>query len=72
MDFFSTILEYQSDVISSKDLYLTSLYYTVLKEKYYQTKDIEKYHHYSNLWEINNEVLIKEKICYMLKILKLH
>lgn len=57
----STILEYQSDVISSKDLYLTSLYYTVLKEKYYQTKDIEKYHHYSNLWEINNEVLIKEK-----------
>jgi hypothetical protein len=57
----SNIHSYAPEVISSNDLYLTSLYYTVLKEQYYALKDLENYHYYSGLWETNNEALNEEK-----------
>lgn len=57
----SNIHSYAPEVISSNDLYLTSLYYTVLKEQYYALKDLENYHYYSGLWDTNNEALNEEK-----------
>ncbi len=57
----SSIHAYAPAVVSSNDLYLTSLYYLVLKEQYYKLKDLENYHYYSGLWDANNDVLNKEK-----------
>jgi DNA-binding CsgD family transcriptional regulator len=57
----SSIHAYAPEVISSQDLYLTSLYYTVLKEQYYTLNDLQNYHYYSGLWDTNNESLNEEK-----------
>ena len=57
----SNIHAYAPEVISSNDLYLTSLYYSVLKEQYYKLRDLEKYHYYCGLWDSNNEALNAEK-----------
>lgn len=57
----SNIHAYAPVVVSSNDLYLTSLYYIVLREQYYKIKDLENYHYYSGLWETNNDALNKEK-----------
>jgi tetratricopeptide (TPR) repeat protein len=57
----SSIHAFAPEVISSNDLYLTSLYYSVLKEQYYALKDLENYHYYSGLWDSNNEALNEEK-----------
>jgi len=57
----SSIHAFAPEVISSNDLYLTSLYYSVIKEQYYALKDLENYHYYSGLWEANNEALYEQK-----------
>jgi DNA-binding CsgD family transcriptional regulator/Tfp pilus assembly protein PilF len=57
----SNIIAFSPEVKLSNDLYLMSLYYSVLKEHYFKLKDIEKYHFYSDLYINNNESLNKEK-----------
>lgn len=57
----SSIHAYAPEVISSNDLYLTSLYYSVIKEQYYALNDLENYHYYSGLWDANNEALYEQK-----------
>lgn len=57
----ASIHAYAPEVISSQDLYLTSLYYAVLKEQYYVLNDLENYHYYSGLWDTNNAALNEEK-----------
>lgn len=57
----ASIHAYAPEVISSHDLYLTSLYYAVLKEQYYVLNDLENYHYYSGLWDTNNAALNEEK-----------
>lgn len=55
------LLSYFKDVSASKDLYLTDLYYDVLKECYFKSKNLERFYFYSNLWSKNKEALNKEK-----------
>ncbi len=57
----ASIHAYAPEVISSHDLYLTSLYYSVLKEQYYQLRDLDNYHYYCGLWDANTEALQAEK-----------
>lgn len=52
---------YANEVSSSNDLYLTDLYYSVLKEHYYKLNNLEQFYYYTNLWSKNNDDLSKEK-----------
>ena len=61
IDTSDQILAYTNEVLSSNDLYLFDLYYSVLKEQYYNAKNLEKFYYYSNLWIKNNDALNKEK-----------
>lgn len=55
------LLSYRSEVKKSNDLYLSSLYYSVLKELFYKLKDLPQFYYFSNLWNEVNEDLHKEK-----------
>jgi tetratricopeptide (TPR) repeat protein len=57
----SNIVSYSKEVDESNDFYLKSLFYDVLKNHYFNVKDIDKFYLYSELWSSNNENLNKEK-----------
>lgn len=55
------LLLYAPEVSSSNDLYLTELYYLVLKEHFYNSNNIDKLYYYTDLLSKNNEALFKER-----------
>lgn len=57
----SNILAFSTEVESSNDLYLESLYYSVLKEHFYKIKNLERYHYYNDLYTSNKDALNEEK-----------
>lgn len=52
---------FADEVSSRNDLYLTELYYSVLKEHYYKSNNLKQFYYYNDLWIKNNDDLNKEK-----------
>lgn len=55
------LLSQFNNVSSSSDLYLKDLYFEVLRECYYKSKNLEQFYYYNNLWDQNKDALNKEK-----------
>lgn len=60
-DSTAVLLSYSNEVKKSNDLYLSSLYYSVLKELFYKLKNLSQFYYFSNLYNEVNEDLQKEK-----------